>query len=113
MRADCNFLNGFQQAEGETQYRNKVVFVDLRDTDSMKTNVTVDIPKHFVADSEYVEVSAVGKKKIMHCFYNNFCTVCYSTTKLTYFFRWHFGTKHTKPLETDKNAIRMRWTEHA
>ncbi|XP_031779562.1 CD109 antigen isoform X2 [Nasonia vitripennis] len=48
------------KAEGETQYRNKVVFVDLRDTDSMKTNVTVDIPKHFVSDSEYVEVSAVG-----------------------------------------------------
>ena len=50
------------KAEGETQYRNKVVFVDLRNDDSMKTNVTVDIPKHFVSDSDYVEVSAVGKK---------------------------------------------------
>ncbi|XP_014214992.1 CD109 antigen-like isoform X2 [Copidosoma floridanum] len=48
------------KAEGETQYRNKVVFVDLRNDDSTKTNVTVDIPNHFVQDSDYVEVSAVG-----------------------------------------------------
>lgn len=50
----------FLQAEGETQYRNKVVFVDLRNTDSLRTNVTVDIPKNFVVDSDHVEISAVG-----------------------------------------------------
>ncbi|XP_011502894.1 PREDICTED: CD109 antigen-like [Ceratosolen solmsi marchali] len=43
------------KAEGETQYRNKVVFADL-----MKTNVSVNIPKYFVSDSDYVEISAVG-----------------------------------------------------
>ncbi|KAL7293106.1 hypothetical protein TKK_0013261 [Trichogramma kaykai] len=48
------------KAEGETQYRNKVVFADLREVDTIRTNVTVDIPKHFVTDSDYVEVSVVG-----------------------------------------------------
>ncbi|KAJ8680026.1 hypothetical protein QAD02_015813 [Eretmocerus hayati] len=48
------------KAEGETQYRNKVVFVDLRNDNSVKTNVTVDFPRNFVADSDYVEVAVVG-----------------------------------------------------
>uniref|UniRef100_A0A0A9WLH1 TEP1-F n=1 Tax=Lygus hesperus TaxID=30085 RepID=A0A0A9WLH1_LYGHE len=46
--------------EGETQYRNKAIFVDLRSKDSFSTNITLDIPVNFVSDSEYVEVSAVG-----------------------------------------------------
>ncbi|KAK0179673.1 hypothetical protein PV327_005405 [Microctonus hyperodae] len=48
------------KAEGETQYRNKAVFLDLRDVRNIKTNITIDIPKNIVTGSEYVEISAVG-----------------------------------------------------
>ena len=47
--------------EGETQYRNKAIFVDLRSGGEFKTNVTLDFPKNIVPDSEFVEISAVGK----------------------------------------------------
>nr|CAD7424613.1 unnamed protein product [Timema monikensis] len=48
------------KAEGETQYYNKALFVDLRDKRTMNTNVTLDIPVNVVAGSEMVEISAVG-----------------------------------------------------
>ncbi|BES88505.1 thioester-containing protein [Nesidiocoris tenuis] len=46
--------------EGETIYRNKAVFIDLRAKDSFSTNVTIDIPVNIVPQSEFVEVSVVG-----------------------------------------------------
>ncbi|KAK6619001.1 hypothetical protein RUM44_003383 [Polyplax serrata] len=46
--------------EGETQYRNKAIFVDLRSKNEFKTNVTLDFPKNIVPDSEFIEISAVG-----------------------------------------------------
>lgn len=58
-----NFLHKniiFNQAEGETQYRNRAVFLDLRTTRNIQTNITVDIPKNIVPGSEHVEISAVG-----------------------------------------------------
>lgn len=48
------------KAEGETQYRNKAVFIDLRNKNSFSTNVTLDIPVNIVPGSEFIEVSAVG-----------------------------------------------------
>uniref|UniRef100_A0A1B6EFY6 TEP1-F n=1 Tax=Clastoptera arizonana TaxID=38151 RepID=A0A1B6EFY6_9HEMI len=48
------------KAEGETQFLNKAVFVDLRNTQSFSTNVTLDIPVNIVPGSEVIEVSAVG-----------------------------------------------------
>ncbi|XP_044019727.1 CD109 antigen-like isoform X2 [Aphidius gifuensis] len=48
------------KAEGETQYRNRAVFLDLRNTRTIKTNISVDIPKNIVPGSEHVEISAVG-----------------------------------------------------
>lgn len=50
----------FIQPEGETQYYNKAVFVDLRNKQPFKTTVNLDIPQNIVAGSEMVEVSAVG-----------------------------------------------------
>lgn len=49
-----------QQAEGEPQYKNKAVFIDLRNQNSFSTNVTLDMPANIVAGSEQVEISAVG-----------------------------------------------------
>ncbi|XP_015122489.1 CD109 antigen isoform X1 [Diachasma alloeum] len=48
------------KAEGETQYRNRAVFLDLRTVSSLSTNITVDIPKNIVPGSEHIEISAVG-----------------------------------------------------
>lgn len=48
------------KAEGETQYRNKAVFIDLRNKNAFSTNVTLDIPVNIVPGSEQIEVSAVG-----------------------------------------------------
>lgn len=50
----------YVKAEGETQYRNKAFFIDLRSTNSYKTNVTLEFPRSSVPGSEEVEVSAVG-----------------------------------------------------
>ncbi|KAJ6633451.1 CD109 antigen [Pseudolycoriella hygida] len=47
-------------AEGVTQYKNKAVFVDLRETNTFTTNLTVDIPEKVVPDSTKVQVSAIG-----------------------------------------------------
>lgn len=46
--------------EGETQYVNDAVFVDLRDTEGYESNVTLRFPRKIVEGSERVEVSAVG-----------------------------------------------------
>ncbi|XP_023714120.1 CD109 antigen isoform X3 [Cryptotermes secundus] len=46
--------------EGETQYYNKAIFVDLRNKQPFQTTVTLDVPKNIVAGSDMVEVSAVG-----------------------------------------------------
>ncbi|XP_046483767.1 CD109 antigen isoform X3 [Neodiprion pinetum] len=48
------------KSEGETQYRNKAIFVDLRNAKTFETNLTVDIPRNAVVGSEHVEISAVG-----------------------------------------------------
>lgn len=46
--------------EGEPQFYTKTVLVDLRKTDSYKGNVSIEIPKNIVKDSEKIEVSVVG-----------------------------------------------------
>lgn len=48
------------QPEGETQYYNKAIFVDLRNKQPFQTTVTLDVPKNIVLGSDMVEVSAVG-----------------------------------------------------
>ncbi|XP_046746805.1 CD109 antigen-like isoform X2 [Diprion similis] len=48
------------KSEGETQYRNKAIFVDLRNANKFETNLTVDVPRNAVVGSEHVEISAVG-----------------------------------------------------
>ncbi|XP_015601908.1 CD109 antigen isoform X2 [Cephus cinctus] len=48
------------KSEGETQYRNKAIFIDLRSTRNMQTSIAVDIPKNIVPGSEHIEISAVG-----------------------------------------------------
>jgi CD109 antigen len=48
------------QPEGETQYYNKAIFVDLRNKQPFQTTVTLDVPKNIVPGSDMVEVSAVG-----------------------------------------------------
>ncbi|EZA52046.1 hypothetical protein X777_09067 [Ooceraea biroi] len=47
-------------AEGETQYKNKAVFLDLRSIEHASANVTIDIPNNAVPGSESVQISAVG-----------------------------------------------------
>lgn len=48
------------EAEGVTQYKNKALFVDLRNTSTFTSDLTVDIPSNAVPDSAKVEISAVG-----------------------------------------------------
>ncbi|CAB3366518.1 Hypothetical predicted protein [Cloeon dipterum] len=48
------------KAEGDTQYVNDAIFVDLRDTENFETNLTLKFPKNFVEGSEKLEVSSVG-----------------------------------------------------
>ncbi|XP_017876968.1 CD109 antigen-like isoform X2 [Ceratina calcarata] len=48
------------KAEGDTQYINRAMFLDLRSTRSTSTNITIDIPKNAVPGSEHIEISAVG-----------------------------------------------------
>jgi CD109 antigen len=58
--------------EGETQYVNDAVFVDLRDTENFESNVTLRIPRKIVEGSVRVEVSAVGKQIAASFFGTNF-----------------------------------------
>lgn len=46
--------------EGETQFYTKTLLIDLRKTNSFKGNVSIEIPKNVVKDSEKIEVSVVG-----------------------------------------------------
>ncbi|PSN57619.1 hypothetical protein C0J52_00529 [Blattella germanica] len=46
--------------EGDTQFGNKAIFVDLRKSRDFNTTVTLDIPNNIVQGSDRVEVSAVG-----------------------------------------------------
>ncbi|XP_072743357.1 thioester-containing protein 1 allele R1 isoform X2 [Anoplolepis gracilipes] len=48
------------KAEGETQYKNEAVFLDLRNVDNAGANITIDIPNNAVLDSENIQISAVG-----------------------------------------------------
>ena len=48
------------QPEGETQYSNKAVFVDLKNKNSFNTSITLDIPNNIVEGSDIVEISAIG-----------------------------------------------------
>ncbi|XP_029178171.1 CD109 antigen-like isoform X4 [Nylanderia fulva] len=47
-------------AEGETQYKNEAVFLDLRSMENASANVTINIPNNAVPGSESVQISAVG-----------------------------------------------------
>ncbi|KAL0108702.1 hypothetical protein PUN28_014092 [Cardiocondyla obscurior] len=47
-------------AEGETQYKNEAVFLDLRSADQAGANVTINIPSNAVPGSENIQISAVG-----------------------------------------------------
>ncbi|XP_011863302.1 PREDICTED: CD109 antigen-like isoform X2 [Vollenhovia emeryi] len=47
-------------AEGETQYKNEAVFLDLRNTEQAGANVTINIPNNAVPGSENIQISAVG-----------------------------------------------------
>ncbi|XP_071560506.1 thioester-containing protein 1 allele S3 isoform X2 [Temnothorax nylanderi] len=47
-------------AEGETQYKNEAVFLDLRNADQAGANVTINIPNNAVPGSENIQISAVG-----------------------------------------------------
>ncbi|XP_015369821.1 PREDICTED: CD109 antigen-like isoform X2 [Diuraphis noxia] len=46
--------------EGETIYKNKAIFVDLRKESSFEKNITLEIPNNIVPDSEFIEIGAVG-----------------------------------------------------
>ena len=46
--------------EGITQYVNKAVFIDLRNSADYKTNLTVKIPKNAIPDSTRIEASIIG-----------------------------------------------------
>ncbi|XP_020282986.1 CD109 antigen-like isoform X2 [Pseudomyrmex gracilis] len=48
------------KAEGETQYKNKAIFLDLRNAVRTDTNITIDIPNNAVPGSENIQISAVG-----------------------------------------------------
>ncbi|XP_011643182.1 CD109 antigen-like [Pogonomyrmex barbatus] len=50
----------FVNAEGETQYRNEAVFLDLRNVEQTSANVTINIPNNAVPGSENIQISAVG-----------------------------------------------------
>lgn len=91
------------KAEGETQYVNKAIFVDLRSESNFKKNITLDIPANIVQGSEQIEVSAVGKFK-QHRSRTNF--------QVSTFRRPH-GPEHSEPPKSSKNAFRLRRTEHA
>ncbi|KAL6449226.1 hypothetical protein ACFW04_000704 [Cataglyphis niger] len=47
-------------AEGETQYKNEAVFLDLRNMENAGANVTINIPNNAVLGSENIQISAVG-----------------------------------------------------
>jgi CD109 antigen len=48
------------EPEGVTQYINKAVFIDLRNSPEFKTDFTITIPPNAVPDSTKIEASAIG-----------------------------------------------------
>ncbi|KAJ9579455.1 hypothetical protein L9F63_024437, partial [Diploptera punctata] len=46
--------------EGDVQFSNKAVFVDLRNKKNFNTTIDLDMPNNIVQGSDKVEVSAVG-----------------------------------------------------
>lgn len=48
--------------EGVAQYKNKAKFVDLRQSNTYRTDFTVDVPANAVKDSTQVSFSLIGKK---------------------------------------------------
>lgn len=48
------------EPEGVTQYRNKAVFIDLRNNPEYKANISITIPPNAVPDSTKIEASAIG-----------------------------------------------------
>lgn len=75
------------QAEGETQYANKAVFLDLRNTRSIQTNITIEMPKNIVLDSEHIVISAVGNNIFVYfyIFYFNYLLTTFLVTIINLF----------------------------
>lgn len=48
------------EPEGETQYENSAILIDLRDTNKYDGNITIDIPKNAVPDSTKIDISVIG-----------------------------------------------------
>ncbi|GJQ86520.1 hypothetical protein Trydic_g10420 [Trypoxylus dichotomus] len=48
------------EAEGETEYYSKSILIDLRKRPVFSGNITIDIPKNIVEDSEKIEISTVS-----------------------------------------------------
>ncbi|XP_065223295.1 CD109 antigen-like isoform X2 [Planococcus citri] len=46
--------------EGETIYKTKSMFIDLRTNTLFEKQLTLDIPKNIISSSEYIEVSVIG-----------------------------------------------------
>ncbi len=55
------FQNFVLQPEGETIYKNKAMFVDLRGQSIFEKQIAIEMPKNLVPGSEYIEVSVIGK----------------------------------------------------
>lgn len=48
------------EPEGITQYKNKAVFIDLRNSPEFRANISISIPSFAVADSTKIEASTIG-----------------------------------------------------
>lgn len=46
--------------EGVTHYKNKAIFVDLRNGNELKTNISIEVPKNAIPDSTHIEASTIG-----------------------------------------------------
>ncbi|KAJ6641357.1 CD109 antigen [Pseudolycoriella hygida] len=46
--------------EGVTQYQNKAIFIDLRNSSTFETDININIPSNIVPDSTIVEASTTG-----------------------------------------------------
>lgn len=49
------------EPEGEPQFENMAILIDLRDKSKFDGNFSISIPKNAVADSTKIEISAIGK----------------------------------------------------
>lgn len=48
------------EPEGATQFRNKALFIDLRNSSEFRTSIGITIPSYAVPDSTKIEASAIG-----------------------------------------------------